>query len=263
MLHLTTDRLAALADDQPNPIEAAHLAACPACARERDAHRRLLQIALREADRPLPPLTTWEGVSAALAREAGEEERPAAAGPGGRPRALALHAARLSTHLRRLAAAAALLATGLAAGRYSAGAAPLGFSPAAAADTVRTALAVAVAAGAAVDEARDTAAVVFGSTDEALASLVRAEREYQLAAVFLAAHDSSGTGAESYADSAALFRARLAALDAMMAGTRTALYEAPYDPVINRYYLATLGAREATVRQLGTSLPEGQSVGRF
>jgi hypothetical protein len=33
--------------------------------------------------------------------------------------------------------------------------------------------------------------------------------------------------------------------------------------VINRYYLATLGAREATVRQLGSSLPDGQSVSRF
>jgi hypothetical protein len=250
MLHLTTDRLAALADEHPNAIEAAHLVACPACVREREAHRRLRDLARLEAARPLPPLTTWEGVSAALARETGvAPER------GGSHVRFPISG--LSTHLRRLAAAALLLTTGLAAGRYSAGAVPLGFSRAAVADTVRAAVAVVAAAPA--DEPRDSAAS-FGSTDDALVALARAERQYQLAASFLAAHDSS---AGPFVDSSAVFRARLAALDAVMAGTRTALYEAPHDPVINRYYLATLGAREAAVRQLGTSLPEGQSVSRF
>jgi hypothetical protein len=248
MLHLTADRLAALADEQPNAIEAAHLAACPACCREREAHRRLRELARLEVARPHPPLTTWEGVSAALARDAAGRE-PA--------RRAAFPAARLAQLGRRLAAAAALLATGLAAGRYSAGAAPLGFGAAAAGDTLR--VAVAVNADAEDDESSDAPAG-FRTTDDAVAALARAEREYQLAATFLAANDST---AEPYADSSAVFRARLAALDAVMAGTRTALYEAPHDPVINRYYLATLGAREATVRQLGTALPDGESVSRF
>jgi hypothetical protein len=31
--------------------------------------------------------------------------------------------------------------------------------------------------------------------------------------------------------------------------------EAPHDPVINGYYLTTIGQREATLRQLNTALP--------
>jgi hypothetical protein len=42
-----------------------------------------------------------------------------------------------------------------------------------------------------------------------------------------------------------------------------ALREVPYDPVINGYYLTTLGQREATLRQLDTALPEGYRVRSF
>ena len=38
MLHLSTDRLAALGDEQPTSAEAAHLATCEVCARERAAY---------------------------------------------------------------------------------------------------------------------------------------------------------------------------------------------------------------------------------
>jgi hypothetical protein len=48
-----------------------------------------------------------------------------------------------------------------------------------------------------------------------------------------------------------------------MSSMRTALHEAPHDPVINQYYMATVGAREATLRQLGTALPAGRSLNRF
>jgi hypothetical protein len=34
-----------------------------------------------------------------------------------------------------------------------------------------------------------------------------------------------------------------------------ALNAAPYDPVINGYYLNTIGQREATIRRLNTVLP--------
>ena len=250
MLHLTADRLAALADEPPNAIEAAHLAACPACCRDREALGRLRQLARLEAARPAPPLTTWEGVSAALARDEARRASPAAARGASAPRR------RVGAWLpvvRRLAAAVALLAAGVAGGRYSAGAPALAL----AADTVT------VVVNEAGDDARTVlrdSVAVFRSTDDALVALVRAERQYQIAATFLAANDST---AEPFEDSSAVYRARLAALDAVMAGTRTALYEAPHDPVINRYYLATLGAREATARQLGTSLPAGQSVSRF
>ena len=53
MLHLDPERLAALAEDQPTHEEAAHLAACAACAREQAAYeelvRRYQDVALRTA----------------------------------------------------------------------------------------------------------------------------------------------------------------------------------------------------------------------
>ena len=39
-----------------------------------------------------------------------------------------------------------------------------------------------------------------------------------------------------------------------------ALNDAPYDPVINGYYLTTLGQREATLRQLNTVMPTGMRM---
>jgi hypothetical protein len=60
------------------------------------------------------------------------------------------------------------------------------------------------------------------------------------------------------------YRTRLAALDNVMTEIRGALKEAPEDPVINQYYLTTVSAREATLRQLGTTLrPDGVSLNRF
>jgi hypothetical protein len=65
-------------------------------------------------------------------------------------------------------------------------------------------------------------------------------------------------------DNPSQYRTRLAALDNVMAEIRGALKEAPQDPVINQYYLQTVGAREATLRQLGTTLrPAGVSLNRF
>src|ERR1700716_838351 len=67
MLHLSTDRLAALGDDQPTPAEVAHLATCAECARERSAYQTL--VAMAHAERaPLGlPLTRWESIASALA----------------------------------------------------------------------------------------------------------------------------------------------------------------------------------------------------
>jgi hypothetical protein len=254
MLHLSTERLSALVDEPPNAIEAAHLAACPGCARERDAHQHLAALARMERGRPFPPLSNWEGIAAALGHES--ETAPAHAATTPR-RALPPAWRRVAG---QLAAAATLLVVGVAGGRLSAGAAPIGVGGPVVTVTVTDTLATAPTAVEDDVHAMGLDAGAFHTTDDALVALARAERQYQAAATFLAAHDSS---AEPLADSSEVFRARLAALDAVMAGTRTALYEAPHDPVINRYYLATLGAREATVRQLGSSLPDGQSVSRF
>jgi hypothetical protein len=82
----------------------------------------------------------------------------------------------------------------------------------------------------------------FASVEEATASLESAARDYERASKFLAANNTS----TSNNDSSAIYTARLAALDQMANATENALQTAPHDPVINQYYLATMGARVAT-----------------
>jgi hypothetical protein len=82
----------------------------------------------------------------------------------------------------------------------------------------------------------------FASVDEASAVLNQAVDAYQRASQFLAVNNASvGTG-----DSVAMYSARAAALDKIENATVSALQSAPHDPVINQYYLATMGARVAT-----------------
>ncbi|HEY6088245.1 MAG TPA: hypothetical protein VD771_00500 [Gemmatimonadaceae bacterium] len=82
----------------------------------------------------------------------------------------------------------------------------------------------------------------FASVEDATAALDRAARDYENASRFLAANNA--TGANN--DSSAIYTARLAALDQVVNATESALQTAPHDPVINQYYLATMGARVAT-----------------
>ena len=91
----------------------------------------------------------------------------------------------------------------------------------------------------------------FTSVAEARVAQQRYELLYQQAAAFLAEHDSSGLGQGN----PVAYRSRLAALDRVISTTRDAMRDAPHDPVINGYYLTTLGQREATLRQLNTALP--------
>ncbi|HEX9084100.1 MAG TPA: hypothetical protein VF836_05130 [Gemmatimonadaceae bacterium] len=84
--------------------------------------------------------------------------------------------------------------------------------------------------------------VSFASVDEASAALKRSVDEYQRASEFLAVNNASvGSG-----DSVAMYSARAAALDKIENATVSALRTAPHDPVLNQYYLATMGARVAT-----------------
>jgi len=89
--------------------------------------------------------------------------------------------------------------------------------------------------------------------------LNRAGEEYQRASAYLSASSTE----IPLPQSPSAYRTRLAALDNVMSDMRDALKEAPQDPVINQYYLATVGAREATLRQLGTTLPAGAKLNRF
>ncbi len=243
MSHLPAERLAALADESPTADEAAHLAGCGRCAAEVAAQQRLLSLAVAERHRPVEALTSWGALSAGLRRESLLPAAGVVPLPTGRGRRL-LHAPAL-----RAAAAVLLVLGGMMAGRASAGAPPL---PLAAADRAQDA-----SPGAFLTSVADEPAPAIASNTEALAVLVRAERDYKAAAAYLAAVDPSPAGA---VEPAAL-RMRLAALDEVGAVTRAALDAAPHDPVINQYYLATLGARAATLRQLGLAAPGSLSGG--
>ena len=104
-----------------------------------------------------------------------------------------------------------------------------------------------------------TSTITFSNIEEARAAQERYETLYQSAALYLAAHDTL----ELSPDSPAAMRHRLATLDEVGATVRHALSESPGDPVINGYYLTTLGQREATLRQLNASLPVGVRVNSF
>jgi hypothetical protein len=82
----------------------------------------------------------------------------------------------------------------------------------------------------------------FASVDDASATLERALSDYQRASAFLAANSSGPITV----DSSGIYRTRLAALDKVNNAMESALRTAPHDPVINQYYLATMGARVAT-----------------
>lgn len=91
-------------------------------------------------------------------------------------------------------------------------------------------------------ERQTTPGASFASVDEASATLERALGDYQRASAFLAANGSDPTTM----DSSRIYSARLAALDKVGNAMESALATAPHDPVINQYYLATMGARVAT-----------------
>ena len=99
----------------------------------------------------------------------------------------------------------------------------------------------------------------FASVEDARLAQQRSEAVYQEAAAFLAQHDTTGAGDGS----PVAYRSRLAALDQVITTTREAMRQAPHDPVINGYYLTTLGQREATLRQLNTVLPVSLRANSF
>ncbi len=239
MQHLHTERLAALADDIPTPDEAAHLATCDVCAHERSAYQALVAMAHAEREPFGLPLTRWDAIAAELAAQ--PAHLPVRA--GGR---------RSNAWMLRIAAGVLLVAGGAMAGRMSAGKGPL---PAAS----QVAASASPIATQAVASRTDADSVFFGSVDEARAAQQRSELIYQQAAAFLARFDSTTAPDES----PVAYRSRLAALDRVLSTTRDAMRDAPHDPVINGYYLTTLGQREATLRQINTAMPASLRVNSF
>lgn len=241
MLHLHTDRLAALGDDTPTPEEAAHLATCEVCAHERDAYEALVAMAHAEREPFGLPLTRWDAIAAQLVIEA---DAPV---PDISP------ARRSGRRMLQLAAGLLLMAGGAMLGRVSTGARVLP-------DGATEQVASSRSSGAEAPGGRlATDSAPFASAEEARAAQQRSELLYQQAAAFLARVDTTGAGSGS----PVAYRSRLAALDRVISTTREAMREAPHDPVINGYYLTTLGQREATLRQLNTALPASLRVDSF
>ncbi|HEX6575609.1 MAG TPA: hypothetical protein VF042_11635 [Gemmatimonadaceae bacterium] len=199
------------------------------------------EMVARERERGAPPLTDWDSLAVRLRAE-GLIREPM----------MSRFALR---RWMQIAAGIALTVGGAAAGRMSAGAPVVPVQQAAVApapqqQTVTTVSNPQVA----------SAPVQFRTPEEAWDALNRAGEEYQRASLYLSASNTD----VPMPDNPSQYRTRLAALDNVMAEIRGALKEAPQDPVINQYYLQTVGAREATLRQLGTTLrPAGQRLNRF
>jgi len=237
MSHLPIERLAELADGEPDATERAHLAECVMCSTELAAYQRLVSAASDERRRIAPPLTNWRALRVPL-REEGliitQEHQ------------IAQHRrAVVRGWMWRAAAAVVLVAGGVVLGRSSTGL-PL-----------PQALALQPVAADPLAEGIMPAGA-FASAASALETLRRAQREYEQAALYLATHDTIST--EAAPD---LYRTRLAALDEMAEASLRALELAPADPIMNQVYLTTLGAREMTLSRLGTTLPTGARLHRF
>jgi len=242
MSHLSTERLAALGDEAPTPVEAAHLATCDACAREHAAYRALVTMAHEERGAIGIPLTRFESIASALAAE-----HPVAAPAAPQPSRPAT--SRFLRMPMRAAAGFLLLAGGVVAGRASAGASLI---PGVGQTTT-------LAAQGATNQASAPDSANFASIEEARYAQLHSEALYQQAAAYLAEHDTS----VSDEGSPVAYRSRLAALDQVISTTREAMRQAPHDPVINGYYLTTLGQREATLRQLSTVMPASLRYNSF
>jgi hypothetical protein len=193
------------------------------------------EMVARERGRGAPALTNWDSLSAQLRAEGLiRDAKPARS---------------VIRPWMQIAAGVALAAGGAAVGRMTA-------KP-----PVPAAVATLPSEPAAdPDASLASTTQQFKSPDEAWQVLNRAGEEYQRASAYLSATNTE----VPMPNTPSQYRTRLAALDNVMTEIRGALKEAPQDPVINQYYVTTVGAREATLRQLGATLkPAGVSLNRF
>jgi len=241
--HIPLERLAAFDEAPFTADEAAHLALCAECRRERDAVAQVVALAgalgAREVPAEVPRLVEFEQIMAGLGRAPvvdGTLEAPAV---HARVHVAPRSRRSFAPFLRQAAAALLLIGGGAVLGRLSnEGSGVVGAgAPASLTD-------------------RPFADQSFASIDAATAALNQAQREYERASLWLASNDSTVRDPE-------VFRARLAALDQMMEASRVALRDAPQDPVLNHYYLAASSAREATLQALLGALPVDKTIERY
>src|SRR5215210_1213909 len=195
------------------------------------SENELDELVARERERGAPPLTDWDSLADRLRAEGliRDERFGGSSGSG-----------RLTTRVWMQAAAALLLVAGGAAiGRFTASAGATVNTASQSSSTTNTAKQTASAGNVGSATTVSATAPEFRSPEEAWDVLNRSGEEYQRASAYLSASNTEvplPTTPDTY-------RTRLAALDNVMSEMRSALNEAPRDPVINQYYLATVGAR--------------------
>jgi hypothetical protein len=233
MSHLSTERLASLVDESPTPAELVHLTGCADCTRERAMYRSLADLASSESARIGTPLTSWQSLAPVLVSN----------GVIDKGRGLQLRARQVRRPWMQAAAAVLLLAGGVMGGRYSAGASVVPMN----------------GDKAGLAEFGLNGAPRFQSVADAQQVQAQSQALYETATAFLAQQDTAGHSA----DSPSAIRTRLAAIEQTQDVMGEALKKAPYDAVINGYYLSTLGQREATLRQLNAVMPASMKITSF
>lgn len=222
MQHLMPETLARLVDGPPTEVEARHLAECQACTDDLEA-MRADYAALRNLPMIEPPPTEWPDLEARLMDEGLIRRR------AGSPRWAAWGQA---------AAAVLVFGLGTATGTVLLGDRNAE-APMQAATASGSILPVLNGEGPLMVRAQEPV-----NADEALQLYRQAEAVYLDALTRVAELGGQGTGDPT---------ARLAALESIAAITRSALDEAPADPVINGYHLTALAQREATLRQIAAT----------
>ena len=252
MQHLETERIAAFDHEPPSVDELAHLATCKTCRRERAALIELAQMAMLAGDEPIasfaPRLTNWETLSAQLRADGLITSVPLSAAISGfsvkSTTTSWLARATPRSRAERWRAAAAILILiigGATADRL------IAFPLTQPGSGVSSA---SIAGGIGLGGSG------FSSIDDATKALGKTQKDFDRISLWLAANDTTLNSPDRV-------RRRLAALDQMLAASRTGLEDAPQDPVLKHYYSAAYAAREATLQQLNGALPVGRSIERY
>lgn len=212
------ETIARLIDEAPTPDEAAHLESCDECRTELEA-MRADAAALRNLPMIEPPPTEWPELEGRLLEEGLVRRRA-----GSRI---------WQTAAARAAAAVILFVAGAGSGMAWMRGGPLGIRPLA--DATGTFASPSI-----------IAATAPGTPEETVLLYRQAEALYLDMVSRVAQLD-----AQEQVDPIA----RLAALESIVGITRSALDQAPADPVLNSYHLTALAQKEATLRQIAASKP--------
>jgi hypothetical protein len=213
MQHLMIETLARLVDEPATPEERAHVDACDECRLELEAMRADIA-ALRDLPMIEPPATEWSKIETRLLEEGLVRRTMRRQWPAS----------------LRIAASMALFAVGAASGIAWTNAAHVGSGR-------RSVLRPANASFIAATEPTNRA--------EAVELYEQAEALYLDALTRVTEIEGPQQGGDPLA--------RLAVLQSIAAITRSALDQAPADPVINGYHLTALAQKEATLRLIAAS----------